>query len=68
LNHSGGAGVNAIDQAVSSRLEGKRDQEEALALWKRLWAAFEAGGAEQARELLTGQLESPGDEPGEEAP
>jgi hypothetical protein len=53
--------VNAIDQAVSSRLQGRQDQEEALALWRRLWAAFEAGGAEGARGFLARQLESPGD-------
>ena len=55
--------MTAIDQPVSFRFKGKLDQQEALALWKQLWASFEAGGAERARELLTGQLESPGDEP-----
>ena len=54
--------MNAVDQAVSSRLQGRRDQEEALDLWRRLWAAFEAGGAEQAGDFLAGQLESPGNE------
>ena len=59
--------MNAIDQAVSSRLQARRDHEEALALWEQLWAAFEPGGADQARVFLASQLESRGDESDGEA-
>lgn len=40
--------MKAIDVAVTAKLGAQRGQEEALALWREIWAAFEAGGPEQA--------------------
>jgi hypothetical protein len=54
--------VAAIDEAVTERLSAQRGQADALALWRELWAAYEAGGPEAAQALLDGKLELPDDE------
>jgi hypothetical protein len=48
-----------LDEAVAAKLAAQRGNEEAAALWKRLWAAHEKGGAEGVEALLGGLLESP---------
>jgi hypothetical protein len=51
--------MKAIEEAVRSHLQSQRGQEEALALWKALWAAYERGGVEGAQEHLDGLRQLP---------
>ena len=57
--------MKAIDVTVTAKLGAQRGQDEALALWREIWAAFEAGGAEQAEahvETLLGRADSTDEE------
>jgi hypothetical protein len=48
-----------LDTAVAAKLAAQRGNEDAAALWKKLWAAHEKGGAEGVEALLSELLESP---------
>ncbi len=54
--------MTSLQEAVSARLAAQPGQEEAAALWKELWAAFETGGAEGAQECLSELMTDPQDE------
>jgi hypothetical protein len=56
--------MKAIEAAVTSRLQAQRGQEEAMALWKWLWAAYERNGVEGAQEHLDGLLQLPDEDDG----
>jgi len=56
--------MKAIEAAVTSKLQAQRGHEEALALWKALWSAYEHGGVEGAQEHLDGLRQVPGDDDG----
>jgi hypothetical protein len=56
--------MKAIEAAVTSKLQAQRGQEEALALWKALWAAYELGGVENAQAYLDGLRPPPGEDDG----
>ncbi|WP_437618567.1 hypothetical protein [Sorangium sp. So ce1151] len=60
--------MKTIEAAVTSKLRAQRGHEEALALWKALWAAYESGGVEGAQAHLDGLCELPenGDDADEE--
>jgi hypothetical protein len=49
--------MKAIDSSVTAKLHAQRGQDDALALWKELWAAFEAGGVDAAREYVDGLID-----------
>ena len=55
-----------LDKAVAAKLAAQRGNEDPAALWKKLWAAHEKGGAEGVKALLADLLESP-DAEGQEA-
>jgi hypothetical protein len=54
--------MGAIDEAVTAKLRAQRGQDDALALWRELWAAYEAGGVDAAAALLEARLHLPGDD------
>jgi len=56
--------MKAIESAVTSKLQAQRGQEEAQALWKALWAAYEGGGVEGAQQHLDGLRQLPGEDDG----
>ena len=56
--------MKSLDKAVAERLAAQPGQEEAVALWKKVWAAFESGGAEGAQECLAGLITDPRDTAG----
>jgi hypothetical protein len=49
----------SLEQYVAAKLAAQRGNEDAAALWKRLWAAYEKGGEDGARELLGELLDDP---------
>jgi hypothetical protein len=56
--------LSTIDDAVQSKLKAN-GEEDALALWRELWAAYTAGGEEGAEAMLSRLLAARGDEEGE---
>jgi len=54
--------VKPIDAAVTLKLGVQGGHQEALALWKAIWAAYERGGAEGAKTHLAGLRELPEDD------
>jgi hypothetical protein len=48
-----------LDKAVAAKLAAQRGNEDAAALWKKLWAAHEKAGVEGVEALLGQLLESP---------
>lgn len=56
--------MKAIEAAVISKLQAQRGQEEALALWKALWAKYERDGVEGAQAHLEGLLRLPDEDDG----
>ncbi len=56
--------MKAIEAAVTSKLQAQRGQEEALALWKALWAAYQRGGVENAQAHLDGLRQLPDEDDG----
>jgi hypothetical protein len=52
----------AIDEAVTAKLGAEVGQDEALALWRELWATYQSGGPEAAGEFLDRQLQLPGED------
>lgn len=56
--------MKAIEAAVMSKLQAQRGQEEAVALWKALWSAYERGGAEGAQQHLEGLRQLPDEDDG----
>jgi hypothetical protein len=56
--------MKAIGAAVTSKLQAQRGQEEAVALWEALWAAYQRGGGEGAEEHLALLRQLPGEDDG----
>jgi hypothetical protein len=54
--------MKAIDSSVTAKLHAQRGQDDALALWKELWAAFEAGGSEGAEVYIDSLIDVGDDE------
>lgn len=54
--------MKAIEAAVMSKLKAQRGQEEALALWKVLCAAYERSGVDGVQEHLDGLCRLPEDD------
>lgn len=52
-------GDMTLDKAVAAKLAAQRGNEDAAALWKKLWAAHEKAGVEGVEALLGELLESP---------
>lgn len=57
-----GEDTMTLDKAVAAKLAAQRGNEDAVALWKKLWASHEKGGAEGVEALLDELIESPEDE------
>lgn len=55
----------SLEKAVAAKLAAQRGHDDAAALWKKLWTAYEKAGAEAAQALLEELREAPED--GEEA-
>lgn len=53
--------MTSLEKAVAERLAAQPGQEAALALWKKLWAAFETGGSEGAQDCLSELMPDPQD-------
>jgi hypothetical protein len=51
----------SLEKAVAAKLAAQRGHEEAAALWKKLWAAYEKGGVDGAQDLLADLFDSPDD-------
>lgn len=49
----------SLEKTVAAKLAAQRGQEDAAALWKTLWSAYEKGGVEGAHELLGDILDLP---------
>lgn len=58
----GGVRVSTIDEAVQLKLRAQRGSEDALALWRKLWAAYADGGPEAAAELVEKLVAVPADD------
>ena len=54
--------MTSLDKAVAARLAAQVGQEEASALWEKLWAAFQAGGEDGAAECISALITTPQDE------
>jgi hypothetical protein len=54
--------MKSIDTVVRAKLAAHVGQQDATALWEKLWTAFEGGGVEGAESFIEELLESP--EPG----
>ncbi len=52
----------SLEKAVAAKLAAQRGQEEAAALWKTLWSAYEKGGVEGAQTFLGDLLDHPDDD------
>ena len=52
----------SLEKTVAAKLAAQRGQEEAAALWKKLWSAYEKGGVEEAQAFLGDLLDDPDDE------
>jgi hypothetical protein len=48
-----------LEKAVAAKVAAQRGNEDAAALWRRLWSAYEQRGAEGVEALLGELLESP---------
>ncbi|HET9597960.1 MAG TPA: hypothetical protein VFP65_20400 [Anaeromyxobacteraceae bacterium] len=57
-----------LEKVVAAKLAAQRGNEDAAALWKEIWSAYERGGAEGARVLLDGLLEISGETRAEDEP
>ena len=51
--------MKSIDTVVRAKLAAHVGQQDAIALWERLWTAFEGGGVEGAESFVKELLESP---------
>ncbi len=56
--------MTSIGEAVEAKLAAQRAGDDAVALWRRLWALHEAGGREAVEEALRELLEDPSAAPG----
>ncbi len=52
----------SLEKTVAAKLAAQRGQEEAAALWKKLWSAYEKNGVEGAHAFLGDLLDAPDDE------
>jgi hypothetical protein len=51
--------MRELHSVVVRHLKTKRESEGAIALWNKLWAALEKGGAEAVEELIAELAEMP---------
>lgn len=54
--------MKPISELVRAKLQAQAGQQDAVALWARLWTAYEKGGPVEATSLLAALLESQGED------
>lgn len=55
--------MSTIPEAVAARIRAQKEHKDVLALWERLWAAYEKGGADEIERTLDELIQWPnGDE------